>query len=314
MAAQFIPSSVHVADGSYPCVSQEEFYIEDLGHVTEVDVRYPPSSLTSEQKVSLGDMVFAKFGKDSFLNYYYAYKLTEDERSQIYQLAMLRSVEMAAIEAIAGIPVYLRGINGEQTYARRAPSDAGEFREIISKICHLGSNDFKIHGEACHSASLKFQEESSSAPESREHGLKAYFTTVRTYDNGDQKRFDNCMKYAILNYDEAIEERCGDRISTLEHLEEPYYFNHIVQKYFRNISSSEHPQDGDLAVYENPIGATWEGRPIAGIVHAGIFRTGGTIESKWGWSFSHHVYQHYVFFAPHHYGTVVKFYRLRGND
>jgi len=314
MAAQCIPSSFQAADGSYPCVSQEEFYIEDLGHITEVDVRYPPSSLTSEQKVFLGDRVFEKFGKDSFLNYYYAYKLTEDERSQIYQLAILRSVEMAARDAIDGIPVYLTGINGEQTYARRAPSDEGEFREIISKICHLGSNDFKIHGEACHNASLKFQEESSSASESREHGLKAYFTTLRTFDKDDQKRFDNCMKYAILNYDEAIEERFGDRISTREHLEEPYSFNQIVQKYFRNIAASEYPQDGDLAVYENPIGATLEGRPIAGIAHAGIFRAGGTVESKWGWSFSHHVYQHNVFLVPHHYGNVVKFYRLREKD
>lgn len=315
MAAHSIPSSSQEAIGPYPSFSQDEFDIEDLTHVTQVNTRYPPSSLTSEQKVTLGDKVFEKFGKDAFLNFYYAYKLTDDERSQIYQLAFLRSVGQVSLNAMSGTPAYWNGINGGQTYARLVASSAVDFREIISEIGHFGSDDFKVHGEACHGTLLKLQEESSSGTEPSEPLAQAFFTTVRTYETEDSKRFDNCMKYAILNYADTIDERFGDRISDVEYLGDAYYFNQIVQKYFRNIPSPEVPQDGDLAVYENPLGAFWKGHLIGGSAHAGIYREEsrheGIIESKWGWSFSRHVFQHDVFLVPHHYGDVVKFYRLR---
>ncbi|MBS0652212.1 MAG: hypothetical protein JSR39_01655 [Verrucomicrobia bacterium] len=222
---------------------------------------------------------------------------------------------------MAGVSTYLPGIDGQPTYSRTyehvGPDDP---RKKIAEQCRGGADHYKVHGEAYSYTPSELRDGRAFGTAAGEHPGGGFFLTVHTFDSEDLNRYNNCLKYALLNFADPIEMRFGELIGTQDALGEAYFFNEVVKRYFRNISSPDQPKDGDLAVYEVPNRAAQHIRQIGTIAHAGIFReskpnwnspSGGTIESKWGWLASHHVFQHDLFWTPPYYGDVVKFYRLR---
>jgi hypothetical protein len=236
---------------------------------------------------------------------------------------------------MAGVPTYLPGLHGQLTYARTyVPLTKIPFtdqygsrewvdpREKIRRICFFCSDDYKTHGLAYSYTPSRLRDGRpfGSIPSSEYQG-GGYFLVVKTFEDDDQRRFINCMEYAIRIFETRIKDQYGESINDVEYPGQAFHFNQLVQKYFVPIPPPEVPQDGDLAVYENPLGAlTADGTRIEGTVHAGIYRAtqrnwnsseGGSIESKWGWMRCHYVYEHEVFWTLDYYGDTVKFYRFR---
>ncbi len=262
-------------------VFKRVFCLDHIEYVFDVKAYYPPQSLTSEEKITLGLKVVERFGITMMSYFHIAYELSPEEGSQFFQSFLLKRLDEIPSKTLGGTSSSLPGIGGAYTYAClfRGPRD---LRRSITKEAGICSDCFHPHGELCH------------------RNGKTYFVTVLTYSDHDKRRYFNCLKYAILRYEEPIRDRFNVLVIHCK-TEDPAFFVKILNNFFRNVFE---PQDGDLAVYEDA---------DAEIVHAGIYRetlAGCVVESKWGRDCVN-IYRHELFFTPDDYGDIVKFYRLR---
>jgi len=207
-------------------------------------------------------------------------------------------------------------IANEQTYARSYQSFGGS-DDLRKKISAMGNNQFsrgyKSIGEEYSHGTTPF----SSKPTRMQGG--GFFLTVKTIDDDDQERFLNCFAYALGTFENRLEKLAEKSMVEIQK-SVSQTIDHIVNRYFTNVVE---PEEGDLVVYSVSPGKclyTPDGTAVFGTTHAGVYRkskpnwnspSGGTIESKWGWLLTPHVFQHDVFFTPDFYGDQVKFYRIK---
>ncbi|MES2122606.1 MAG: hypothetical protein V4492_07515 [Chlamydiota bacterium] len=237
----------------------------------------------------------------------------------------------------AGVPSYSPGLTGELTYTRTYHSFAKvphrdeyghvelmDAREQIASICAVGHDDYLPHGMGySYTPERKRDGRAFGAEPFKTYQGGGYFLVAHTYADDDQSRFTSGLKYATQVFAKRIQEQYNESIHQAAGYSVSRGFNEFVRRYFDPIPSPEVPQDGDLAVYENPPKTLFMRGPIrdiSGTAHAGIYRAtepnwnsskGGSIESKWGYFFSKYVYDHEVFLTPDYFGATVKFYRFR---
>lgn len=241
---------------------------------------------------------------------------------------------------MAGEPSYSTGLHGELTYTRTyqpfgtvsycneyGRMEQIELREKIQRICFHGSDEFLPHGMAYSFTPVELRDGRAFGTQaSAEYQGGGYFLVAHTYEDDDQSRFTSGLGYAMRIFETRIKEQYNASIHPKSFSSsESHRFNLFVRQYFDPISAPDVPQDGDLAVYENPPNTLFLDGPIrdiSGTSHAGIYRaskrnwnssSGGSIESKWGFLFSKYVYDHEVFVTPKYFGATVKFYRFREN-
>jgi hypothetical protein len=223
---------------------------------------------------------------------------------------------------MAGNPVYMTGVNQEQTYGRKYESFGGS-DDLRNKISNIGAEHFgegyKTIGEQYNFTPLRLWD---GRPFNTTHSSMqggSYFLTIKTYNDNDQDQFLNCFKYALGSFGVDLEKLVGKEMKEIQN-SVSHTINHVVDEYFMNVGE---PSDGDLVVYSVSPGksiSTPGGALISGTTHAGIYRKtnpnwnspkGGSVESKWGWLGNPYVFQHDIFFTPDFYGDQVKFYRLK---
>ncbi len=248
------------------------------------------------------------------------------------------STPISPLGDLAGVPSYSKGLHNALTYTRTyLPStkvsyrdedgrtEQVDIREKIQRICFFQTDDYLPHGMAHSYTPDRLRDGRAFGTElSTEEQGGGYFLVTQQYEDGDQGRFISSLEYAIRIFETRIKEHYNESIQFKSFSpRERTCFNALVTKYFDPIPPPGVPQEGDLAVYENPPKTLYLDGPIrdiSGTTHAGIYRAtepnwnsskGGSIESKWGYLSSKYVYDHEVFLTPKYFGDTVKFYRFR---
>ncbi len=201
-------------------------------------------------------------------------------------------------------------INGEKnSYSREyTPGITDKLRETITNVGLKGweeiGNDYSYTP-----FSLYDGRAFSSQPSSSVGG--GYFLSTAC---DSKRRSLNCFQYALSTFGEELEKVAGKTMSEINQM----YIEDVITSYFKKVIKRK---DGDLAIYSIPKGHEIDmqrGQISKGTTHAGIYRNtrpnwnsplGGTIESKWGFN-SYNIFVHDVFFVPHFYGNIVKFYEI----
>jgi hypothetical protein len=234
-----------------------------------------------------------------------------------------QSNKLPFLGTMAGKQIYLESKvhGGANTYTRLYEAFGGsdDLRCAISQSweAHGGAKGFKSIGEGySYTPWPQFDGHPfSTRPTSMPGG--GFFLTLQELQGNEISL--NCFAYALGTYGEHLEKIAGMEMMEIQKAV-CTTIDGIVSKYFHCVQDL--PQDGDLAIYQKTIVNHF----LAGVTitfnettHAGIYRDskpnwnsprGGTIESKWGWG-NPYIFQHDIFFCPHSYGDIVKFYWLK---
>ncbi|MBY0529453.1 MAG: hypothetical protein K2P51_04605 [Rhabdochlamydiaceae bacterium] len=273
---------------STPISPSRKFDLEAISKIEDLEFLFPPSSLNQDEKIALAVISVERFGFCSPGYFKKVYRLNDHEISfvcgEVYRRKLKRTLRVLAEIPVSEARTYSSGLHGVETLSTRYIGPIAP-RKMISEECRDGSNDFELYVR--------------SYAQLRKAGFfsSQFITDV-------QRRDVNCLKYALLTYEEPIERQFQVELSTMPRVLDPAIFNDVVKRCFVPIlPSSGVLRTGDLAVYEDEMQT----------VHAGIYRETASekmIESKWGFHKADYVFQHSVFFVPSIYGNIVRFYRL----